>query len=249
MKITIIIAVYNGVDTIQACLDSIKKQMYSNIELIVMDGASVDGTINVLQSNSALINYWETKRDRGIAHAWNKALEKATGDWIICLGADDCLFDENVLSDMAPVLESDKCNDLVYGEIQFKGGAYDGIFLGGPCDLGVLKRRMNFPHTATFHRKCFIDELGQFDEKFKIAIDYEFVLRKKNLMISYFKRPISVMGGGGVSSTLITETYKEFRLAQLKHQVSSPYVIQFWYVYYRCRYALNWMLSTLKRGF
>jgi glycosyltransferase involved in cell wall biosynthesis len=245
MKITIIIAVFNGAGTIQECLNSIKRQSYLDYEIIVMDGGSTDRTKDVLLRNNDEIAYWESNKDRGIAHAWNKALDLSKGDWILFLGADDYLFDENVLSDMAPVLESDKCNDLVYGEIQFKGGEYDGKFFGEPCDLGVLKRRMNFPHTATFHRKCFFDELGRFDEKFKIAIDYELVLRKKNLMLSYFKRPVSVMGGEGVSSTLIAETHREFRLAQLKNQVSSSYVIQFWYVYYRCRHALNRWLSNL----
>ncbi len=249
MKITVVIAVFNGASTLQECLDSIIDQSYLDYEIIVMDGGSTDHTRDILLSNNSDIAHWESRHDRGIAHAWNKALNLSKGDWVLFLGADDRLFDENVLADMAPVLESDKCNDLVYGEIQFQGGVHDGKFFGEACDLGVLKRRMNFPHTATFHRQLFFDEFGQFDEKFKIAIDYEFVLRKKNLMISYFKRPISVMGGEGVSSTLITETYKEFRLAQLKHQVNNPYIIQFWYIYYRCRHELNCILSNLKKKF
>ena len=196
--------------------------------------------------NDSLITYWESKKDQGIAHAWNKALDHASGDWIIFLGADDRLFDENVLSDMVSVLKNDYSSDLVYGQIVFEGGAFDGQKHGQESCSAVLKRRMNFPHTATFHRKSFFDKVGRFDETFKIAIDYELVLRKKDLLLRFVNRPVSLMGGEGMSSTLIIETFKEFRLAQLKNRVNPWYIVEFWYVYYRFRYLFNRLVNNVK---
>jgi len=198
MKITIIVAVYNGAKTLQACLDSIAGQTYPNRELIVIDGGSTDGTIEILQSNTDLITYWESQKDRGIAHAWNKALEHVTGDWIIFLGADDRLHDSHVLSEMADELKNDSVNDLVYGQINIEGGKFDGEVLGGIFKPDILIRRMNIPHTATFHRKRFFDDIGQFDESFKIAIDYDLLLRKPPLRARFVERRISIMGGEGV---------------------------------------------------
>lgn len=246
MKVTIIIAVHNGAKTLQACLTSIAKQSYLKREVIVMDAESSDGSVDILLRNDSLITYWESKKDRGIAHAWNKALDHISGDWIIFLGADDRLFDEHVLSDMVSFLKDDCSSDLVYGKMVFEGGKFDGLQFGEASRSAVLKRRMNFPHTATFHRKSFFDKVGRFDETFKIAIDYELVLRKKDLLLRFVNRSVSIMGGEGLSSTLIIETLQEFRQAQLKNRVSDWYIIETWYLYYGFRYLLNKFLTKFR---
>ena len=102
--ISVIIAVFNGVKTLQQCINSVIQQNYKNIELIVIDGGSSDGTIDLLVLNSRDITYWISEADRGIYNAWNKALEQAHGDWICFLGADDFLWDEQVLVRMVSEL-------------------------------------------------------------------------------------------------------------------------------------------------
>ena len=89
--ITIIIATYNELFNIQKTLDSIYHQKYVNIEIIVIDGDSDDGTVDILNENSARISYWISEVDIGIYDAWNKALKQSSGDWIMFLGAGDCL--------------------------------------------------------------------------------------------------------------------------------------------------------------
>lgn len=243
IKISIIVAVFNGAKTLQNCLDSIFSQTYPDKELIIIDGGSTDGTVEILKKNTDLISYWESQKDRGIAHAWNKALVRVSGDWIIFLGSDDRLHDTRVLSDMANFLRNDSENDIVYGQINIEGGKYDGSVLGGGFKHKVFKRRMNIPHTATFHRKKIFDDVGQFDESFKIAIDYELLLRKRPLFALFFERRISVMGGEGVSSRLIFETLREFRAAQMKNRVSSLPIIEFWYLYYQLRHQIDLQFS------
>jgi glycosyltransferase involved in cell wall biosynthesis len=80
--ISVIVAVYNGAKTLQRCIDSVSDQTYPNKELIIIDGGSTDGTIEIIRSNQDQITYWQSEPDNGIYHAWNKALDHASGDGI-----------------------------------------------------------------------------------------------------------------------------------------------------------------------
>lgn len=237
--ISIIIAVFNGAKTIQQCVDSIVNQTYPYKELIIMDGASKDATVSILERNTSQIAYWESKDDRGIAHAWNKALEHATGDWVIFLGADDRLHDINVLSDMAEILSKDVDSDIIYGQIIFEGGKRHGQVYGYHCDIHDLKRKMVIPHTAAFHRRTFFDEVGQFDETFEMAMDYEILLRKEQLSARHINRRIAAMGGEGVSSILVKKGLWEWRMAQLKNKVDWRVEIEIWHAFYQLRHQFN----------
>jgi glycosyltransferase involved in cell wall biosynthesis len=239
MKISVIIAAYNGASTIQQCIESVANQTYPHKELIIMDGASKDATVSILERNTSQIEYWESREDRGIAHAWNKALKHATGDWVIFLGADDRFHDECVLSDMADVLHNDTVHDVVYGQIIFEGGPVHGMVMGGISDLSALKRKMIIPHTAAFQRRTYFDEVGLFDETFKIAIDYEILLRKKQLSALFVNRRIAVMGGEGISTRLVMKTLREFRMAQLKNKVDWRFKIEAWHAFYQLRHQFN----------
>ena len=102
--ISVVIAVYNGKATLQQCLDSVTQQTYSHVELIVIDGGSTDGTVDLIRANAQKIAYWISEPDRGIYNAWNKALAQAKGDWICFLGADDYLWNAQVIERMAEQL-------------------------------------------------------------------------------------------------------------------------------------------------
>lgn len=237
--ISIVVAVFNGGDTLQRCIDSVANQTYPHKELIIMDAASKDATVSILKKNTSQIAYWESEVDRGIAHAWNKALEQTKGDWILFLGADDRLQDSRVLSDMADVLSNNSINDLVYGQIIFEGGPTHGMLVGGAGNLSALKRRMTIPHTAAFHRRIFFEEVGKFDEAFRMAMDYEILLRKRTLSVSFVDRRITVMGGEGLSSRLIKNTLLEGRASQIKNKVDWRTKIEAWHVYYQLRRVLK----------
>ena len=87
--ISVIVAVYNGQATLKQCLDSVTQQTYENTELIVIDGGSTDGTVDLLRANQEKIAYWISEPDRGIYNAWNKALTQARGDWICFLRSEE----------------------------------------------------------------------------------------------------------------------------------------------------------------
>lgn len=92
-KISIIIATYNADKTLQRCLYSIALQKTEDIELLIIDGKSKDNTLEIIQKNKAIINFWLSETDKGIYDAWNKGIKLARGKWIMFLGADDMLLE------------------------------------------------------------------------------------------------------------------------------------------------------------
>lgn len=244
--ITIVIAVFNGGKTLQKCIDSITNQNFLAKELIIMDGGSTDLTVSILESNDSFITYWESKADRGIAHAWNKALGHAKGEWILFLGSDDRLANDHVLEGMVEILHNDQGNDLVYGKIVFEGGDMDGLHIGSDFDLHRMKRRMTIPHTAAFHRRSFFEEVGQYDEAFKLALDYEILLRKRHLCAHFEDCLVTVMGAEGVSSLLIEKSILECRVAQIKNHVNNRIKIELVNGFYLLRHYYN--LFKIKLG-
>jgi glycosyltransferase involved in cell wall biosynthesis len=204
-SISVIIAVRNGANTIQRALDSVFEQTHDRLDVVVMDGASTDGTQAILERNSDRIAYWESKPDRGVFHAWNKGLDHVTGEWICFLGADDRYHAPDMMARIAAALAHDD------GEHLIAYGSLDVVRLDGSVDhsMGVpwaaarrrlRRRRMPIPHPATFHHRSLFERHGRFDERFRIAGDYEFLLR---VLVEHealwIPETVVDMAGGGLS--------------------------------------------------
>ena len=224
VKISIIVAVYNGVKTLQRCIDSVAKQTYQNIELIIMDGGSTDGTVELIQANRDKIAYWESKPDNGIAHAWNKALNKLTGDWFIVLGADDYLNNENVLSSFIQSLPECGESLIVYGEVNRVNTKGDVIERndGAPWSLKrFLSRPMYVCHQSIFCHSSLIEKVGTFDESLRIAIDYDYIFRCLKYTTPYYVEGLVVsdfaLGGVSGSTKDILKMYREFMHVKSKN--------------------------------
>ncbi len=188
--ITIIVAVFNGNSTIQKCIESIFDQTYINKELIVIDGGSNDGTLDILVKNQDKFNYWVSEPDRGIFHAWNKGLVVAKGEWICFLGADDYFQDHTVLERLSVRLHSvPDYIRIVYGRINLIGDSGESPRLSGEPWEHVkesFKQYMCLPHVGMMHRKSLFELKGNFNESFKIAGDYEFLLRELKYSDAFF---------------------------------------------------------------
>ena len=204
--IAVIVAVYNNVDTLQQCIDSVAAQTYPNVELIVIDGASSDGTRDVLERSSHLVTYWISEPDRGLYHAWNKGLEKATGDWVFFLGADDYLYSAGALAEVAMQLTVIPQNiPIAYGQLMLIGSDDKELFTLGESWVSIKERfckTMCIPHAAAMHRMNIFSRYGNFDESFAIAGDYELLLRVLKTSDAHFLGNVVVaaMRQGGVSS-------------------------------------------------
>jgi len=204
--ISVIVAVFNGRETLQQCIDSVEQQAYPCKELIIIDGGSRDGTVDLLMENASKISYWISEPDRGIYNAWNKGLERARGEWICFLGADDFLWDATVLARMAEnLLEVSPTISVVYGQIMLVGVEGQALRpLGESWQQArePFRQFMCIPHVGTMHRRDLFERNGKFDETFRIAGDYELLLRELRAGDAVFVPDIMVAGQrlGGIST-------------------------------------------------
>ena len=224
-QISVIVSVLNGAATLQRCIDSVANQSYGQVELIVIDGDSSDGTREIVERNAARLAYWVSERDRGIYHAWNKGLARARGEWICFLGADDYLWAPDTLERLAPTLaKAHPPFRLVYGEVTVVNERGGEMQRAGE-DWRAARRRfsqiMCLPHTGLMHHRSLFETHGGFDESFRIGGDYELLLRELRDRDARFVPGLVVAGmlHGGVSSdpSGSLEMLREFRRAQRKH--------------------------------
>jgi glycosyltransferase involved in cell wall biosynthesis len=180
--VSVVIAVRNGGTTLQRCLDSVINQLFEAWELIVIDGGSSDGSQEILRRNQASLRYWVSEPDRGIYQAWNKALAKASGEWICFLGADDRFHDPVVLRELAGSLRAAEGKyRVVYASIDKVMESGQVLFRWGRPWSSVreeFRHGMAIPHQAIFHNRSLFELHGRFDESYRISGDYEFLLRE-----------------------------------------------------------------------
>lgn len=228
--LTVIVAVFNGAKTLQQCIESVVQQSYQNKELIVIDGGSGDGTVDLLKANSARIDYWISEPDHGIYNAWNKGVSQANGDWICFLGADDYLWGSDILERMAAQLATVPPNICVaYSQVMLLTEGGETLYPIGdswPKVKESFKQLMSIPHQGVMHRRSLFEEKGLFDESFRIAGDYELLLRELKTGDALFVPDLIATGmrQGGVSSDPANtlKALREIRRAQRMHGQKMP---------------------------
>jgi glycosyltransferase involved in cell wall biosynthesis len=232
-KITIVVATWNAEATLERCLDSVRAQTYRNVEIVVADGVSKDRTLEILERRRSELAVLVSEKDRGIYDAWNKVVPKATGEWLLFLGADDELDSPTVLEKAAAVLAEAREN-VVYGKVAIM--LPDGTILnheGAPWEESAdkFKHEMTIPHQGVFHRRSLFEKHGLFDPSFRICGDYEFLLRELKSHPARFipDLVVSKMAFGGVSSTLanVTRIIDELERARRMNGLGglSPYIL------------------------
>lgn len=237
-RITVVIATRNSRETLQQCIDSVARQTYQNKELIVIDGGSIDGTVDVLKANHHRIAYWVSEADRGIYHAWNKALPKATGEWICFLGADDFFWDATVLTRINEQLgHLSPGIRVVYGQNMLVNDRGEHLYaMGAPWQTlkGKFRMHMCLPHPGMMHHRSLFEQHGRFDESFRIAGDYELLLRELTHADALFIPGLIVAGvqQGGISSRpeAALLVLSEARRAQRMHGQRLPSLLWLWAV-------------------
>lgn len=206
MKISIITASYNSSKTIAECIESVYKQTYSNIEHIIVDGASTDKTLEIINTTPNRVTKIISEPDKGIYDAMNKGIKLASGDVIGILNSDDFLTSDNVIEKIADTLKS-KQIDGIYGDICFvrpentsKVVRYYTSRLFKPFMF-----RFGFmpPHPSFYVRRKWYENLGLYKTDYKIAADYELLIRFLNVnkvRTNYLNTCIVTMRTGGEST-------------------------------------------------
>lgn len=214
--VSIIIAVYNAEKYLEASIQSVLSQTYTNVELILIDGGSTDGSVAIIERYSSVVAYWISERDVGIYDAWNKGLAIAKGEWIAFVGSDDLLYPdaiENYVNHIRSQANRDEL-EFVSSQIELVTESLALIRLvGAKWEWEKFRVGMITWHVGCFHSRRLFNKYGMFDSSYEVSGDYELLLRPQNNLVTSFLPLVSArMRTGGVSARrlgkAIDETYK-----------------------------------------
>jgi glycosyltransferase len=238
MKVSIITVSYNSAKTISDTISSVQKQTYKNIEYIVVDGNSTDGTTEIVSqfvdamqvrsegASQGVVTKFLCERDKGIYDAMNKGLALATGDIIGVLNSDDFYCAEDVIEQVVLAFQKNN-SDCLYGDLNYVD----------PTDTNKIVRkwrsgdynRENFlkgwmpPHPTFFVKKSCYEKFGTFDTHFKSAADYELMLRflfKESCSAQYLPTVLIHMRAGGVSNVSLRNRIRANREDRLAWKIN-----------------------------
>ncbi|KAA6352595.1 putative glycosyltransferase [termite gut metagenome] len=179
-KITVITVVFNGKDTIEETILSVINQTYPNIEYIIIDGESTDGTVDIIKKYQDRIAYWVSEPDKGIYDAMNKGIEKATGELIGIINSDDW-YELNCCEIIHQHYSVQK-NVVLYGLI--RNIIQPNVFDIYSCSPDYIYKKMP-PHPTVFIPKKFYNIYGYFDTSYKSCADYDLLLRLKKNSVTF----------------------------------------------------------------
>ena len=208
MKVSIITVCFNSVGTIEDTINSVQSQTYGDIEHIVIDGGSTDGTRELLESKKSCLGVLLSEPDNGLYDAMNKGIALASGEIIGVLNSDDFFESEDVVASIVESLNRSPECDLIFGDVVFVE----------PQDLTQVTRyygasrfrpwKLRFgwmpPHPATFVRKSAYERVGTYRLDMRIAADYDMFVRwllVAGLKWKYLDKVIVRMRAGGVSTS------------------------------------------------
>jgi glycosyltransferase involved in cell wall biosynthesis len=204
-KVSIITVCLNKKEFLEKCINSVISQIYKNIEYIIIDGGSNDGSLEILNKYRDKINKLVIEKDNGIYDAMNKGIALASGEIIYFLNSDDRFYDNHVIEGVVPLFTGNEEIDFVYGNIEVFNPMNKASYIERyPERISkALFITKTIGHPATFFRAPCFKRAGLFDERYKIAGDYEWFLRAvftKGLRGMHVERNVSVFTLGGVST-------------------------------------------------
>lgn len=237
MKISVITATYNSEQTLQDCIDSVKNQTHADIEHIIIDGASTDGTKNIIEENHQSLSKIVSEPDNGIYHAMNKGIGLATGEVIAILNSDDVYADQNILKLVAENFLNNPEIGIVYGDLLYVDRSYirkiKRIWKSRPYINDLFRTGWHPPHPAFFVKREVYEKFGKFREDMSISADYELMLRfleKNKVQSKYIPMTFVLMREGGHSNRSIKNIIKGNIQALRSWKVNgmkTPYLIFF----------------------
>jgi glycosyltransferase len=228
MRVTIITVCYNRKNTIEKAIKSVLEQNYNDIEYIIIDGNSKDGTKDIIESYKDRISQYISEPDKGMYDAINKGLKLATGDVIGLMHSDDEFFDRKAISRIAARFEKETNIDGVYGDGVYVSNDEEERLIrdriGGVFDIKRVKEGWLPLHPTVYLKKSIIEKHGLYNLDFKIASDTEFLLRylyKYRINMSYIDSYIVKMRMGGMSTSfkrafeVLKEDYRIYKYHNL----------------------------------
>ena len=248
-SISIVISVLNSAETLEQCLLSVYEQTYPHKEVIVIDGGSNDGTVDIINSNSSWLSYWISEPDTGIYNAWNKALQRATGDWICFIGGDDRWFSPASLSELAALASYPDVN-FVSGKLCIVDNQENVVrSVGREWNFRKMGSFMRVGHPCALHHRSLFERHGFFDESYKIAGDYAFLLRVgRNIRANFLQKNVVCMRNTGLSNAKPALVFNEGRRALQEAEDFGTMVSIRFYLMSNIKYFIRTMLTSVSVG-
>ena len=209
MKVSVVTVCKNSEAFIERAMKSVIEQTYKDIEYIIIDGDSQDGTREIIDQYSELLSNFVSEPDSGLYSAMNKGIKLATGEFIYFLNSDDYLFDVNVFQDVVGFISKHPDVEVVYGNVESRSVS-GNVRSHKPCRPEDIAKEMiclgNCPiQPAMFFKASLFSRLGFFNESYKIAADYEWfikLIQDEGLKLYYYPRIIVSYYCGGLSSNI-----------------------------------------------
>lgn len=238
MKLSVITVVYNNVHYIEKTILNVLeiKERYKDVEYIIVDGGSTDGTLEIINKYNDKISFWISESDKGIYDAMNKGIKLATGEWVNFMNAGDVFAYD--ISKILDAIIIDNKYDVVYGDVLIKKEGT--LSLDKAREINQLNYSLNFCHQSSFVRRKLLIK-HPFSLKYKISSDYNLFL---NLFISgsafhYIEDPVSIFEYGGISSGASKKYIKERFLIILNSHKGAKNKVWFTYKFIKMLIPFN----------
>lgn len=215
MKISVVTTTYNCAATVAECIAAVRGQTYAEREHVVIDGASTDGTLEVLECHRAQLDVLESEPDAGIYFGLNKGIARASGEVVGFLHADDVFADAGVLARVASAFH-DPLVEAVYGDLEYVSAVEPSRVIrhwrSGPFRRERLRWGWMPPHPTLYLRRSLYERFGMFDTRYRIAADYDLMLRILSRLggsVVYLPQVLVRMRLGGVSNRSVCHVLRK----------------------------------------
>jgi len=229
--ISIIIPVFNAGKTLQSTIESVLDQSYENIELIIVDGESVDNTKDIITQYKKNINIFICEKDNGIYDAMNKGIIAANGDWLLFLGGDDVLYNSEILASIFIDSNFDQV-DFLYGDVLFKSNS---LKYGGEKDYPTLLDS-NICHQSIFYHKKIFETIGNYNLRYQVLADFDMNIRlfkNESIRKKYIPKIISLFNDKGTSNSVLDRYFYSDMLSEFQKEKDfnfrSPYLQRYYF--------------------
>jgi len=219
--VTIITVAYNAEKYLERTILSVINQSYQNIHYLIIDGGSTDGSVEIIKKYERYLTYWVSEKDKGISDAFNKGINLAKGELIGIINSDDWYEIDSVRL-VVDVYLKNKEYDVFHGDLKFYKDNNYLFTLKPDVRYEKLKREMILNHPTCFVKKKTYMENGIFSEDYRIAMDYELMLRfyLRGCKFLYIPTVLANMSFGGLSDTKSTRAAEEVFKIQIKYKLS-----------------------------
>ena len=228
-KVSIITVVYNGITHLEQTIQSVLDQNYDNIEYIIIDGGSTDGTVELIRKYDDQIAYWVSESDAGIYDAMNKGIVKATGDIVGLINADDWYEEEAVSVVVDTFTKTDA--DVVHGSMRIIKESGESFVKASLINIDNLKKGMLLNHPTVFVKISLYEKYGMFDTSYRIVADWELMMRWFLKDVHFVATPETLANFrmGGVSSEHLKKSFKEKH--RMRKELAVYRTIDWYYLY------------------